>query len=124
MKLWHRSVALSALILAPLLPAQFVHWEIERRQLNLGLHGRSEKSTFEEIITNEKGKGGYFATVKVGDPGQDLVMQLDTASSDAWVPYRGAPICEGSTGCAMGSCRSTDWLNLRVQFDSLTSANS
>ena len=112
MKPWHSVVVLSALMLAPLPRAQFVQWEIEKRQFTRDLHRRSEKSTFEEIITNQRGRGGYFASVTVGSPGQDLVMQLDTASSDSWVPYSGAPICEGLTsGCSMGSCRSTDWLN-------------
>lgn len=87
---------------------QVVSWGLARRRPGQTLlRERSEESTFEEVIINEKGTGGYFATVTVGSPGQDLVMQLDTASSDTWVPYTGAPICEGLTsGCSMGTCTS------------------
>lgn len=122
MKPWDSAVGLSALISVPLTRGQFVQWEIEKRQFTRDLHDRSEKPAFEEIITNRRGNGGYFATVKIGSPGQDLVMQLDTASSDSWVPYSGAPICEGSTsGCPMGSCRLNPF---HILFDTLTLANS
>ena len=86
--------------------AQVVQWHLERHPSIAKVDRRSDESTFEEVITNEKGKGGYFATVRIGNPGQDLVLQLDTASSDSWVPYSGAPICEAiSVGCKLGSCQ-------------------
>ena len=91
------------------LRAQVVQWEFSKQHTSGDLQARSDDLTWEEIITNEKGKGGYFATVTIGNPGQDLVMQLDTASSDTWVPYSGASICEGTTtSCSLGSCKCTE----------------
>lgn len=106
MDLPNLKVVLWLLALPHGLLAQVVQWDISKHHTSGGLRARAENLTWEEIITNEKGKGGYFATVTIGSPGQDLVMQLDTASSDTWVPYSGASICEGTTtGCSLGSCK-------------------
>ena len=85
-----------------------VQWGIERKQLKPKL-GKRAGSTFEEVITNEQARGGYFATCSVGTPAQDLTLQLDTGSSDIWVPYSQASVCQGTSGsdaCTFGSCRS------------------
>lgn len=106
MEIYLLSTLLGLLALPYGLRAQVVQWDIAKHHANRGLRSRSEDLTWEETIINEKGKGGYFATVTVGNPGQDLVMQLDTASSDTWVPYTGASICEGiTTSCSLGSCK-------------------
>ncbi|KAK4193264.1 mitochondrial elongation factor g 1-like protein [Podospora australis] len=53
---------------------------------------RKRASTFEEVITNEEARGGYFATCRLGTPSQDLSLQLDTGSSDIWVPDSSAKV--------------------------------
>lgn len=84
-----------------------VNWGIQRKQLKPKL-GKRAGSTFEEVITNEQTRGGYFATCSVGTPPQDLTLQLDTGSSDIWVPYNLASVCQGTSGsdaCSLGSCK-------------------
>lgn len=85
-----------------------VQWGIQRRQPPPETYTRVRKraSTFEEIITNEEARGGYFATCRLGTPGQDLTLQLDTGSSDIWVPDPTAKVCSksGTEGCALGTC--------------------
>jgi len=86
-----------------------VQWDIhkpERRQEFNRLRKRA--STFEEVITNEQARGGYFATCRLGTPAQNLTLQLDTGSSDTWAPDSGAQVCRsrqsGSSGCDLGTC--------------------
>ena len=92
--------------------AQVVLWDIEKRHIATHLSRRSD-SAHEEIILNEKGHGGYFATASLGTPGQNVTLQLDTGSSDTWVPYSGANVCLGSSvtnkGCYMGSCECSPY---------------
>jgi hypothetical protein len=93
----------------PLAEAQVVQWDIQRRHVDIPLQRRVER-TYEETIANEKGRGGYFANARIGSPGQNVTLQLDTASSDIWVPYSHAGICRtkslsGESGCFMGSCK-------------------
>lgn len=95
-----------------------VQWDIEKRDIPDGkpLRRRDGKvgATYEEVITNEKLRGGYFATTQVGTPGQKLTLQLDTGSSDIWVPYSGSEVCtttsRTSAGCTFGSCK---WSGMR-----------
>jgi elongation factor G len=86
-----------------------VQWSIERRQLISDHVVEKRASTFEEVITNERQKGGYFATCALGTPIQNLTLQLDTGSSDIWVPSPSAEVCRSSSrnsqqGCSFGSC--------------------
>lgn len=88
--------------------AQVVQWNIQRRQTGSKFVRRAD-NTYEETITNEKGRGGYFASAQLGNPPQNITLQLDTASSDIWVPYSGAAICHSKSlrrepGCYLGSC--------------------
>jgi hypothetical protein len=69
-----------------------VLWDIQRRQHELPRLRRRTKSA-EEVLTNQKQQGGYYATVRVGTPYQDVVLQLDTGSSDTWLPSKRAAIC-------------------------------
>ncbi|KAK4196937.1 aspartic peptidase domain-containing protein [Triangularia verruculosa] len=84
-----------------------VQWGIQRRQPPSEGYNRLRRraSTFEETITNEEARGGYFATCTLGTPGQDLTLQLDTGSSDIWVPDSVAKVCSkaGTEGCALGT---------------------
>ncbi|KAH6885966.1 aspartic peptidase domain-containing protein [Thelonectria olida] len=100
MKAW--LLAASLVSIWPVAHAQVVQWDLESRQANPHLVTRSDSSTLQETIANNKRKGGYFANVKVGSPGQNVTLQLDTGSSDVWMPYSDAPICK-KTGCQLGS---------------------
>ncbi|KAH8169146.1 eukaryotic aspartyl protease domain-containing protein [Sarocladium implicatum] len=86
--------------------AQVVQWDIHRQEIGSELQRRADH-TYEETITNEKGRGGYFASAQLGNPPQNITLQLDTASSDIWVPYSGAAICRSKSlrrepGCYLG----------------------
>lgn len=86
-----------------------VKWDIQKRQFPQGLPRiRRRNGTFEEIVSNEDARGGYFATCRLGTPGQDLTLQLDTGSSDIWVPDSSAPVCKSTRtrACDLGSCRA------------------
>ncbi|RYP48888.1 hypothetical protein DL768_005312 [Monosporascus sp. mg162] len=98
-------------LLASFTNAQVVQWDIARRErLGLELDTRRARS-IEEVIANDKLNGGYFATCKVGTPGQDVTLQLDTGSSDIWVPASSSGICmksSSSRGCVLGSYSARD----------------
>ena len=88
--------------------AQVVHWDIEKRPPPPALRRRTNDG-LEQNLSNKQAQGGYFATVKVGTPAQEVTIQLDTGSSDLWFPHSGAEICldkqPPSNGCSLGSCR-------------------
>lgn len=54
----------------------------------------SRRATFTESLANNITGGGYYASVSVGTPGQDIDMILDTGSSDAFIVAAGADLCE------------------------------
>ncbi|KAF5016793.1 hypothetical protein F66182_11410 [Fusarium sp. NRRL 66182] len=86
-----------------LVQSQTVHWNIEGRHPRPYL-ARRAKTTYEEIISNDISRGGYFTEVTVGNPPQNITLQLDTGSSDVWVPWTCADICEDEgRGCPFGS---------------------
>lgn len=112
----HNAVALSALaagaVHASTSPGNgngVVQWDIQRTQRREEFRrlGRRDGGTFEEVVTNEQARGGYFATCRLGTPGQDLTLQLDTGSSDIWVPDSEAQVCRqaGTEGCSLGTCK-------------------
>ena len=87
---------------------QVVQWNIEKRRSEEQALDRRQARSIEEVIKNDKTKGGYFATCRIGTPGQNVTLQLDTGSSDIWVPDSDADICaqsRTSNGCELGSCK-------------------
>ncbi|PFH55457.1 hypothetical protein XA68_18276 [Ophiocordyceps unilateralis] len=75
---------------------------------NLQVHGEAENGNdngFKIPILNDRERGGYFINVTIGVPGQDMALQLDTGSSDVWVPSSNAKLCRkpGDGGCSLGS---------------------
>lgn len=99
-----------ALLFATAAYAQVVQWNFEKRILQGGLNRRSE-AVIETDLQNNKQRGGYFVTVEIGSPGQELTLQLDTGSSDVWLPYRESRICNDGDAdedtCTLGSCTRT-----------------
>lgn len=89
--------------------AQVVQWDTEKRQgLDHPRLSRRSNDTVDLLVGNAQ--LGYFATVSVGSPGQNLTLQIDTGSSDLWVPYAGAKVCTSKSnggGCSLGTCTSS-----------------
>ena len=84
--------------------AGVVQLDVARRGTPEGLSRRSE--SFTTNVMNNISDQAYMATVKVGTPPQTVTLQLDTGSSDTWVPATNASVCNGG-GCYYGSCKST-----------------
>ncbi|KAJ0123276.1 acid protease [Diaporthe amygdali] len=53
----------------------------------------SKRASFAESLVNNITGGGYYASVSVGTPGQDIDMVLDTGSSDAFIIASDADLC-------------------------------
>ncbi|KAI6081483.1 acid protease [Hypoxylon rubiginosum] len=103
------TLAATGALVASVAQAQVVQWDIVKRQTAPNTLTRRQANTFTEVITNEKLRGGYFATCSVGTPAQNLTLQLDTGSSDIWVPSSSASVCEQASddGCTFGSFDSS-----------------
>jgi len=83
-----------------------VKWDIQKRQQPQDFKRLGRRaSTYEEVISNEDARGGYFATCSLGTPSQNLTLQLDTGSSDIWVPDTAAAVCRAARtrGCDLGA---------------------
>ncbi|KAI0389113.1 acid protease [Xylariaceae sp. FL0594] len=94
-------------LLASVASAQVVQWDIAKiPNPSYKVHRRAGGSV-EEIITNERMRGGYFASCTVGTPPQKLTLQLDTGSSDIWVPSVDSSACTDTNsqdgGCTFGA---------------------
>ncbi|KAK0112783.1 hypothetical protein ONS95_014516 [Cadophora gregata] len=58
----------------------------------------SQRSNFQELLSNNKSRGIYYASVEVGTPAQKLSLLLSTGSSDIWV------IADTAAACKEGGC--------------------
>ncbi|KAI2622373.1 acid protease [Hypoxylon sp. NC1633] len=99
----------AGVLFASVAQAQVVQWDVVKRRVIPQFRKRAD-GTFTEVITNEKMRGGYFASCQIGTPGQNLTLQLDTGSSDIWVPSSSASVCQSSSqagGCTFGSFDET-----------------
>ncbi|KAH8816399.1 aspartic peptidase domain-containing protein [Xylogone sp. PMI_703] len=65
--------------------------------------------TVQATLQNAEQAGLYAANISVGTPAQNLIVQLDTGSSDLWVPASTASICTNTRqgGCPGGSFDSS-----------------
>ncbi len=111
------------LLVAPLAAANTVLFDIarspaaqiaqlQRREASLRGRALDKRGLFERAdtvtadLTNARTQGLYFANVSVGTPGQALQLQIDTGSSDVWVPAAEAALCGDARagGCPNGQC--------------------
>jgi hypothetical protein len=70
-------------------------------------------STITAALTN--GKNLYYTNVTVGTPGQRVALQIDTGSSDVWIPSVSNQGCLAGT-CIYGSCTSKSYVIQRIPF--------
>ncbi|KAL9949828.1 hypothetical protein ACHAQF_002757 [Verticillium nonalfalfae] len=92
-----------------------VFLDIERKEVDYEPSlQRRYNPTIESRVTN--GHIGYFAKVKIGTPGQELSLHLDTGSADLWVPYMSAKICrvKGANNCKLGAFDPLESLTYRL----------
>jgi hypothetical protein len=102
-------LAAAGVALASTAQAQVVQFDIQKRDgPNLRDLGR-RAATINGVLSNQQIQGGYFLNVEVGTPPQNITLQLDTGSSDVWVPSSDADICtqvsQRNPGCTFGSCK-------------------
>ncbi|APA07434.1 hypothetical protein SS1G_12969 [Sclerotinia sclerotiorum 1980 UF-70] len=90
--------------------------QLQKRQQYLQRRGMGEvvrvterADTVTADLGNALTSGLYYANVTVGSPAQQLSLQIDTGSSDVWVPSASATICEDTRdgGCPGGSFDSS-----------------
>ncbi|TQV96962.1 hypothetical protein V2A60_000402 [Cordyceps javanica] len=108
------AAATLAALLSASATAQYVLMDFEKKA-HTNLQRRA--SSVEGDISNLRQDGGYFIDVTVGTPGQKFSLQLDTGSSDVWVPSSGSEACQAksdkitrpgqSNGCSKGSFTSS-----------------
>ncbi|KAL1872994.1 hypothetical protein Daus18300_004135 [Diaporthe australafricana] len=107
----------AGLLLAPATSAAgTVQWDIQKQHPKARF-GRRAAETHEGIITNELTRGGYFATCSLGTPAQNLTLQLDTGSSDIWVPWDLATTDANSGGTVNPNDSSTFTYAGKGEFD-------
>ncbi|RFU32562.1 hypothetical protein B7463_g3780, partial [Scytalidium lignicola] len=72
--------------------------------------------TVQAQLQNAEQAGLYAANISVGTPPQDLIVQIDTGSSDLWVPASTAAICQDTRqgGCPGGSFDSSSSSTFKI----------
>lgn len=105
------TATLAAALLATADAQKFVQWDIERRveghndiNRRQNVYRRANGAVEEPLQNNVN---AYFASVAIGNPGQKFDLQLDTGSSDIWVPSASSATCRSKNpGCPGGSCKT------------------
>ena len=102
------AVAIGVLAFMEAAWAGVVQLDIARRGAPELLSRRSE--SFATDLMNNISAQVYVATVEVGTPPQTVTLQLDTGSSDTWIPAINSSVCNNG-GCFYGSCKFTSLLH-------------
>ena len=99
----YRYIAASLLAASTLAAAGFLHLEVRKDGSDLmGLYERD--ADVDVDITQNDAKDLYTIPLAIGTPPQMFNLQLDTGSSDLWVPANNATACTGTQGgCPGGS---------------------
>jgi hypothetical protein len=81
------------------------HAEAQQLARRTPLLRRAASGTVSAALGNAEEAGLYFANISIGTPAQVLQVQIDTGSSDVWVPASTATLCEDESegGCEGGS---------------------
>ena len=100
----YRYAATSLLAASALAAAGYLHLDIEKDSPELmGLYARQAGDVDVDITQNDQ-KNLYTIPLAIGTPPQMFNLQLDTGSSDLWVPANNATACTGTQGgCPGGS---------------------
>jgi hypothetical protein len=89
--------------------AQLQRREASLKGIDLDSRGLFKRAgTVMEGLVNAPQQGLYFANVSVGTPAQNFGLQIDTGSSDVWVPSKSAAFCSSTSklgGCRNGQCK-------------------
>ena len=115
----------AALLLADIVIAEPLKLDFSKktRRSNPGaLRKRQTTGTAPAEISNAEGGAQYLINITVGTPPQSLAVQLDTGSSDLWVPAANAALCSNKKagGCPNGvydSRKSSSYRLVNTDFN-------
>lgn len=81
--------------------------QLKRRSMELQGRADTSSSTVSATLANSVLEGLYSANISIGTPAQSVTVQIDTGSSDLWVPSASATYCTASKkNCNGGTCKS------------------
>lgn len=89
--------------------AQVVQFDIQGGR-HLDFRRLDEDSTITAGLANIASAEGYYVDVTVGTPPQNMTLQIDTGSSDTWLPASNSSMCVEDDLCHYGQCTSTTLL--------------